>query len=170
MRCIAFIGPGDGATAQNVLLAELIAEAVVRDLGVAVITGGLGGVMAAAARGATRAGGVAVGVIPGDRPGSAAPPHSFTIATGMGEARNAVVVNSADAVVSIGSSWGTISEIALARRAGKQVLQIDGLQQEEDGLMSWNSAQGEQWEKIVEPVVAHLIDLLGHRPRTLRAH
>lgn len=129
-----------------------------------VVTGGLGGVMAAAARGATRAGGVAIGVIPGDASGGAHSPHTYTIATGMGEARNAIVVNSADVVVAIGHSWGTVSEIALARRAGKQVLQIDGSQQAEAGLTTWSSESSEQLDALVEPVIARLGEIL--RPRS----
>lgn len=126
-----------------------------------VVTGGLGGVMAAAARGATSAGGVAIGIIPGIDPRSAFPPHSFTIATGMGEARNAVVVNSADVVIAIGLGWGTVSEIALARRAGKHVVQIDGSQPAESGLTTWSSAELADPAELVQPLIAFLGTILG---------
>jgi hypothetical protein len=154
-QCIAFIGPGDDALPRDIALAERIAEAVVSTFGAHIVTGGLGGVMAAAARGATRAGGVAIGVIPGDEAGAAHPPHSYTVATGMGEARNAIVVNSADVVIAIGLGWGTVSEIALARRAGKEVLQIDGFQRAEAGLTTWDSA-GETVDAVVGAVIACL--------------
>lgn len=158
MRCIAFIGPGDEATTNNIALAEQLAAAAVRELNLIVITGGLGGVMAAAAKGATGAGGIAIGIIPGDVPGGASEPHSFTVATGMGEARNAIVVNSADVVLAIGKSWGTLSEVALARRARKPVLQIDGQRLDEEGVTSWETA-GRNSSVVVDAVLAHLATL-----------
>jgi uncharacterized protein (TIGR00725 family) len=99
---------------------------------VVLVTGGLGGVMEAACRGARKAGGTTIGILPGtDR--SAANPHvSVAIATGLGEARNALVVRSADAVIAIGGAYGTLSEIAFALKAGKRVVglgtwEIDGV-------------------------------------------
>ena len=95
--------------------------------GAVVICGGHGGVMEAVAAGAGGAGGIVVGVLPGpDREGSY-PGLSVAIATGMGQARNAVIVNSGDAVIVVGGSWGTLSEIALAMRRGRApVVQIGG--------------------------------------------
>jgi uncharacterized protein (TIGR00725 family) len=84
--------------------------------------------MAAVARGAREAGGVVVGVGPGaDRRGA---PRDLTVslATNLGQARNAVIVWSADAVVAVGGSWGTLSEIALARRRGVPVVVLGGWQ------------------------------------------
>jgi len=94
--------------------------------GVVVICGGGGGVMAAVAQGVRAAGGVVVGVLPGDTPAGAAAELTAAVVTGMGEARNAVVVASADAVIAVGGSWGTLSEIALARRRGTPVVQLGG--------------------------------------------
>ncbi len=86
--------------------------------GATVICGGGTGVMAAAARGARSADGLVIGVRPGADRADASPELSATIVTNMGEARNAVIVWSADAVIVVGGSWGTLSELALAMRRG----------------------------------------------------
>lgn len=83
-----------------------------------VVCGGYGGVMAAAAAGARGAGGTVVGVLSRADREQANADVTIAVATGMGEARNAVIVNSADAVIAVGGSWGTLSEIALALRRG----------------------------------------------------
>jgi uncharacterized protein (TIGR00725 family) len=94
--------------------------------GAVVLCGGYGGVMAAAARGARTAGGITVGVLSGrDREG-AAPELTVVLPTGMGEARNALIVRAADAVIVVGGSWGTLSELALARRGGVPVVTLGG--------------------------------------------
>src|SRR5213593_2665304 len=84
--------------------------------GAVLLCGGLGGVMAAAARGAKQAGGLTVGILPGSDPAEANPDIDVALATGMGEMRNALIVRAAGAVIAIGGGWGTLSEIALARR------------------------------------------------------
>jgi len=122
---LAVVGPGD--TGDPALLADAaevgrLAAAAGHD----VVTGGLGGVMAAASRGAKLAGGRAVGVLPGDDPAAANEWVDEAIATGLGQARNATLVAMADAVVGVGGSWGTLSEIALARRLGKPVVWLHG--------------------------------------------
>ena len=92
-----------------------------------VICGGGTGVMAAVAAGARSAGGLVVGIRPGPDREGASPDLSVTIVTNIGEARNAVIVWSADAVIAIGGSWGTLSEVALARRrGGVPVVVLDG--------------------------------------------
>jgi uncharacterized protein (TIGR00725 family) len=97
---------------------------LVAERGWLVLTGGLGGVMAAAAAGVAAAGGTAVGILPtGDR-ADASPNHTVVVPTGMGEMRNALLVRAADAVVAIGGSWGTLSEVALAARTGVPVVTI----------------------------------------------
>jgi uncharacterized protein (TIGR00725 family) len=85
--------------------------------------------MAAVARGARSAGGVVVGIRPGPDRAGASPDLTVTVVTNLGEARNAVIVWSADVVVAVGGSWGTLSEIALARRrGGVPVVVLDGWQ------------------------------------------
>ena len=94
------------------------------DRGWIVLTGGLGGVMAAAAAGVDEAGGTAVAILPGVDRAAASPGHSVVLPTGMDEMRNALLVRSADAVLAIGGSWGTLSEVALAARTGVPVVTI----------------------------------------------
>src|SRR5213080_4879616 len=84
--------------------------------GAVLLCGGLGGVMEAAARGAQQAGGLTVGILPGADPAQANPHIDVALATGMGEMRNALIVRAAGALIAIGGGWGTLSEIALARR------------------------------------------------------
>jgi uncharacterized protein (TIGR00725 family) len=89
-----------------------------------VLTGGLGGVMAAAAAGVEEAGGTAIAILPGADRADASPGHAVVLPTGMGEMRNALLVRAADAVLAIGGSWGTLSEVALAARTGVPVVTI----------------------------------------------
>jgi len=98
---------------------ELLAE---RDC--VIINGGLGGVMEASAKGASRKGGIIVGVLPGDVK-HANPYVSIAIATNMGHARNMIIVHSSDALIAIGGEYGTISEIAIALKEGKRVVAIE---------------------------------------------
>jgi uncharacterized protein (TIGR00725 family) len=89
-----------------------------------VLTGGLGGVMAAAADGVAAAGGTAVAILPSADRDDASPGHAVVLPTGIGEMRNALLVRAADAVLAIGGAWGTLSEVALAARTGVPVVTI----------------------------------------------
>jgi hypothetical protein len=102
------------------LLGRLLAEQ-----GHVVICGGLGGVMEAVCCGAREAGGTAVGILPGEKE-SANRCVSIVIATGMGHARNVIVVKSSDAVVAYPGEHGTLSEIAMALKMGKPVISLGG--------------------------------------------
>jgi uncharacterized protein (TIGR00725 family) len=93
--------------------------------GVVVVTGGLGGAMEAASRGAKQAGGTTVGILPGDDRAEANAWVDVAVPTGLGEGRNALVVRAADAVVAVAGEFGTLSEIALALRLGKPVVGLD---------------------------------------------
>jgi uncharacterized protein (TIGR00725 family) len=92
--------------------------------GTVLVCGGLGGVMEAACRGAKEAGGTTVGILPGLDPADANPYVDVALATGLGEGRNLLVVRAADALIAIGGGHGTLSEIALALKAGKRVVGI----------------------------------------------
>jgi uncharacterized protein (TIGR00725 family) len=88
------------------------------------VTGGLGGIMASASRGAASAGGVVVGLLPGSDRAAANEWVSVAIPTGLGELRNGLIVRACDAVIAVGGGYGTLSEIALALKAGKRVVGV----------------------------------------------
>ena len=92
--------------------------------GAILICGGRGGVMAAAARGARERGGHTIGILPGYDADDANPYIEFAVATGMGEARNAIVVGSADAVIAMAGEGGTLSEIGLALKLGRPLVAL----------------------------------------------
>jgi uncharacterized protein (TIGR00725 family) len=123
---------------------ERDAEAAGRALaeaGAVLVCGGRGGVMEAACRGAKSAGGVTVGILPGHTRADANPYVDVAVATGLGEMRNALVVNAADAFVAVGGAFGTLSEIALALQAGKTVV----------GLGAWELSRGGDAVDAVRP-------------------
>ena len=92
--------------------------------GAVLVCGGLGGVMAAAAQGAKEAGGISLGILPdGDRRG-ANPYLTYTIATNLGHARNVLIAHSADAVIAVDGSYGTVSEAAIALKLGKPTIAL----------------------------------------------
>jgi uncharacterized protein (TIGR00725 family) len=111
---VAVIG-GSTCTPQEAEWAATVGRLLAERQAV-LLCGGLGGVMAAAARGAKQAGGLTVGILPGNDPADANPDVDVPLATGMGEMRSALIVRAAGAVIAIGGGWGTLSEIALARR------------------------------------------------------
>lgn len=119
---VAVIGAAEGE-------AEVLADAeevgrLLAEAGAVVISGGRGGVMEAASRGARSAGGVAIGVLPGSDPDEANEHVAHVVATGVGQARNLAVVGSGHAVIAVDGHWGTLSEIAFARKLGKPVVAL----------------------------------------------
>ena len=120
---VAVVGGGE-AGADAVAVAEDVGRELARR-GAVVLCGGLGGVMEAACRGAKAEGGTTVGILPTDDRRHANEYVDIAIATGMGEARNALVVRAADVVLAIDGEFGTLSEIALALRTGTPVVGID---------------------------------------------
>jgi hypothetical protein len=123
---VAVIGDGDpsGPDAHRVLeWAEEIGQLLAR-AGATVVTGGLGGVMRAASRGAVSAGGMTIGILPGADAREANEYVRLSIPTGLGVMRNLVVVTAADAVVAVGGRHGTLSEIGLALRMGRHVVAL----------------------------------------------
>jgi uncharacterized protein (TIGR00725 family) len=117
---VAVVGAGE-ATGEQAWLAEEVGAALA-EAGAVVVTGGLGGVMEAASRGAKSRRGRTLGLLPGEDRGAANGWVDIAVPTGMGEMRNALVVRTADAVIAIGGGAGTLSEIALALKAGKLVV------------------------------------------------
>jgi uncharacterized protein (TIGR00725 family) len=114
-----------GAQGEDEILRD--AEAVGRGIaeaGAVLVCGGRTGVMEAASRGASETGGTVIGVLPTTTPEDANPYVTHVIATGIGQARNLAVVGSGDAVIAIGGEWGTLSEIAFARRLERPVIAL----------------------------------------------
>jgi uncharacterized protein (TIGR00725 family) len=141
-----------------------LAEEVGRRLGeagVTVVCGGRGGVMEAAARGASRAGGEVIGVVQGNDVGEANPYCSHVVASGIGHARNLSVVSSGLVVIAVGGEWGTLSEIGFARAIGRTVV----------ALRSWSLRGYERMEgapgvipaETPEQAVALALEALGAR-------
>jgi uncharacterized protein (TIGR00725 family) len=93
--------------------------------GAVVINGGYGGVSGAASEGASLEGGTVVGILPDTDRSSVNPHLTIAIATGLGQVRNAVIVTAADSVIAIGAGWGTLSEIAFAKRLDRPVFALD---------------------------------------------
>ncbi len=119
---IAVIGGGE-ADPAILELAREVGREVAKQGGV-LLCGGLGGVMAAAAHGAAEAGGISLGILPdGDR-SRANPFLTYSIATNMGYARNMIIAHSADALIAVDGSYGTISEAAIALKLGKPVIAL----------------------------------------------
>ncbi|SCL33467.1 hypothetical protein GA0070624_4744 [Micromonospora rhizosphaerae] len=113
---VAVCGPADARQAELAdarRVGELLAER-----GATVLCGGGGGVMAAVAAGARSRDGLVIGVRPDDGHDPGPADLSASVVTNMGQARNAILVWSADAVIAVGGSWGTLSEVALAMRRG----------------------------------------------------
>ena len=131
---VAVIGEGDprGSDASRLLeWAEEVGALLARS-GATVVTGGLGGVMRAASRGAAGAGGMTLGILPGADAREANDYVRQAIPTGLGVVRNLVVVTAADAVLAVGGRHGTLSEIGLALRMGRHVVTLSSWRLEAD--------------------------------------
>ena len=120
-RQIAVIGSGADFVARAEEVGRLLAEA-----GCTVVTGGGGEVMAAATRGAKRAGGVTLAILPGERHEDTNCWADYVVVTGIGHARNLAVAATGHGVIAVGGSWGTLAEIAFARRLRRPVVVLDG--------------------------------------------
>ncbi|HXN13277.1 MAG TPA: TIGR00725 family protein [Candidatus Acidoferrales bacterium] len=152
-QVVAVIGAGDAPRA----VCEL-AFAVGREIarrGAVLINGGRTGVMESAASGAREEGGHTIGILPGyDR--RAANPHiEFAIATGIGEARNAVIVASADAVIALAGEGGTLAEIGFAKKFGKPIVALD----------SWPEIGGLHRAETPADAVTHALKLAASNSR-----
>jgi hypothetical protein len=118
---VSVIGSGAEWEATAEEIGRLLAER-----GCSVVTGGLGEVMAAAHRGAKAAGGTTIAILPGEHRDAANPWADHVVVTGIGHARNLAVAASGDAVIAVGGEWGTLAEIAFARRLGRRVVALEG--------------------------------------------
>ncbi len=137
---IAVVGAG---TCSNQItdLAEQVGATLAQQ-NITVVCGGLDGVMAAACRGAKSVGGQTIGILPGRDPQAANPWVDVVIATGLGEARNTIIVHTAQALIAIGGEFGTLSEIAFALKLGKPVI----------GLQTWQLAYQNQFITAIQSV------------------
>jgi len=155
-KFIAVIGGGQ-CSAQEAGLAEEVGRELARQEAT-LICGGLGGVMEAACKGAASEGGVTIGILPGDSRHAANPYVQIPIVTGIGYARNVAVVKSAQAVIAVGGSYGTLSEISHALQNGIPVI----------GLNTWSlSRNGQQDNSIIlaqnpGEAVRKALDLAGN--------
>lgn len=155
---IGVIG-GSEVSPQLAELAEEVGREIARQ-GAALVCGGLGGVMEAACRGASDAGGLTIGILPGENRLTANPYVKIPIVTGLGYARNVVVVKSAQAVIAIDGSYGTLSEIGHALQSGIPVI----------GLKTWSlSINGRADDGIIladspQEAVNKAITLIKNQP------
>jgi hypothetical protein len=156
---IAVIGAGacdDALAASAERAGELLSGA-----GFAVVCGGLGGVMQAACRGARRRGGRTIGILPGADRSAANPYVEIVVPTGMGEARNILVVRSGQAVLAIGGGFGTLSELAFARKLDIPVVGLHTWRLPDDGIIH---------ETSVAAAVQRIIDVVTEGDEGARGH
>lgn len=138
-RFIAVIG-GSDCTPEEARLAEQVGRRIARS-GAVLVCGGLGGIMAAACKGASAEGGLTIGILPRDSRQTANPYVQIPIVTNLGEARNVIVVKSAEAVIAIGGGYGTLSEIGHALRNDIPVI----------GLNTWSLSRNAQPDNSIVP-------------------
>lgn len=136
---VGVIGPREASSTQ-LLAAEQVGHGLA-SMGFVVICGGRGGVMEAVCRGAAGAGGMSIGLLPDADPSFANPHVGIVIATGIGEARNALIARASLCLVAIGDSFGTLSEVALSRQFGKRVIGLEGAARVEGVLQVATVAQ-----------------------------
>ena len=138
-KVIAVIG-GSECSVQEIELAEEVGREIAKS-GAILVCGGLGGVMEAACKGASAGGGVTVGILPGESRYAANPYVQIPIATGIGYARNVAVVKSAQAVIAIDGSYGTLTEIGHALQSSIPVI----------GLNTWVLSRNGQTDTAIIP-------------------
>ncbi|MGH3145914.1 MAG: TIGR00725 family protein [Rubrobacter sp.] len=146
---VAVVGSGT-ATGEPYEKARTVGR-LVAERGGTVVCGGLSGVMEAAARGATEAGGAAIGILPDEDRGRQNAYLTYSVATGVGQARNLAVVCSGDAVIAISGEYGTLSEMGLARKVGRPVVALD----------SWDLGEHVTVAASPEEAVDTAFELLG---------
>ena len=153
---VAVIG-GSQASKQELKTAEEVGRELAKR-GVAIVCGGLGGVMEAACRGASTEGGITIGILPGENQHEANQYVQIPIVTGMGYARNVAVVKSAQAIIAIGGSYGTLSEIGHAIQSGIPVIGIDTWSLVKSGKINSSIILAENAIDAVEKVIDLIVD------------
>jgi len=167
MQIIGIIGAGT-CSPQTAQLAETVGYGLAQQH-LALICGGLGGVMAAACRGAKDAGGTTIGILPGTNRAAANPWVDFAIATGLGEARNLMIVRSAQALIAVGGEYGTLSEIAFALKLGVPIIGLETWQLARQGQILNVIPEAETAEAAVAWVLQALLRRDGCKGRRQRA-
>ncbi len=140
-KYIAVIGPSDCSAAEREDAFKVGAMLAAR--GSVLICGGGSGVMEAASQGAHSENGVVIGILPGNDHAVGNPYLTYAIASGLGEARNAIIARTADVLIAVGGEYGTLSEIALAMKMGKKVILLN----------SWHLQPAHPADKM--PLIAH---------------
>lgn len=141
---VAVVGAGQ-CDAETEALASEVGK-LIAERGAVLITGGSTGVMEAASRGAHDAGGLVIGILADGDARTANPWVDVAIPTGMGQMRNGLIVNSVGVVIAVAGEWGTLSEIAYARKVGKPVV----------GLHTWRVARDDgSSDELVRVDTAH---------------
>lgn len=155
---IAVVGPGrasdDEAAAARVVGRRLAAA------GATIVCGGLGGVMAAVCAGAREVGGTTIGILPGLDRAAANPDVTVAVPTGLGEARNVLVVRASDAVVAVGGAYGTLSEMALALKVGTPVVGLHTWSLVRDGAVDEGIEVADDADEAADRALA----AVGRRP------
>jgi len=146
---ISVIGAGS-CDKKTYVIAEDVGRLVAQSNSI-LITGGLGGVMEAASKGAKEAGGTVVGILPGFSNKDANAYVTVPVTTGLSHARNVIVVRSADAVIAVAGEYGTLSEIAIALKLGKPVI----------GINTWENIKGVVKADNAEDAVIKAFELIG---------
>jgi len=150
-RLVGVIGSGQ-CDAETAHLAEVVGR-LLAERHFVVLTGGRGGVMEAASRGAKQAGGLTIGILPGCEPTEANPYVDIPLATGLREARNAIVARASEVIIAIAGEYGTLSEIALALKMGRRVI----------GLGTWTVARDVMVVETPQQAIEKVADYLDVR-------
>ncbi len=142
---------GAGSCSKEIYnIAEEVGKLVAQK-GATLVTGGLGGIMEAASKGANEAGGITVGILPGFSKDDSNKYVNIPITTGLSHARNIIVARSADAVIAISGEYGTLSEIAIALKLGKPVI----------GINTWNNIEGVIKVNTPEEAMNKVLELIS---------
>ena len=148
---ISVIGAGS-CSSEIYAIAEEVGNLIARRGGI-LVTGGLGGVMEAASKGAKEQGGITIGILPGSSREEANPYVTIPITTGLSHARNVIIARTADALIAVSGEYGTLSEIAIALKLGKPLL----------GIQTWGNIEGVISVATPEEAVSRAFELIDQK-------